>query len=82
MSKSSPKIQAIQVDQFMGLNTLDDPKNIDPSYSPYMVNMDITSTGKLQTRYGYETFCTIGAATGAQPKAPIRPFGQSRVLQC
>jgi len=65
MSKTGPKLQALQVDQFMGLNTLDDPKNIDPSYSPYMVNMDITSTGKLQTRYGYETFCTIGGATGA-----------------
>ncbi len=58
------KLQAIQVDQFMGINTLDDPKNIDPSYSPYMVNMDITSTGKLQTRYGYEPFCTIGSASG------------------
>lgn len=59
-----PKMQVVEIDTFLGLNTLDSPRSLNPSYSPYMVNMDITSTGKVQSRFGYEPFATIPAVTG------------------
>lgn len=58
------KKQSIEVDTFLGLNTLDSPRSLNPSYSPLMTNMDITSTGKVQSRFGYETFATVPAVTG------------------
>jgi len=64
MANPTPKTKAIQIDQFLGLNTLDDPKSLNPAYSPLMVNMDITSTGSVQSRFGYEEFATIPAVTG------------------
>lgn len=48
------KTYIIESKTFRGLNVLDDPVALDPSESPYMVNMDITKDAGVQTRYGYE----------------------------
>ena len=37
-----------------GLNTLDDPIDLDKGASPYILNMDIAKKGKLISRFGYE----------------------------
>ena len=56
------KIKYIETSDFTsGLNTLDDPIDIDKGASPYMLNMDITKKGKLMCRNGYELVCTIPA---------------------
>jgi hypothetical protein len=48
------KISIIEVKQFRGMNLVDDPIAIDPSESPYMMNMDITKNGAVTCRFGYE----------------------------
>ena len=53
--------QMIDVRQFKGLNTIDDPIALDPGESPYIVNMDITKTAAMQTRFGYELVSTMPA---------------------
>lgn len=53
MPKES-KVEIIEVNQFRGLNLVDDPIAIDPSESPYLANMDITKNGAVTCRYGYE----------------------------
>jgi hypothetical protein len=59
------KLQAIDVKQFKGVNTIDDPISLDPAESPYCLNMDITKTAAMQTRFGYELVSEIAGATGA-----------------
>ena len=44
-----------------GLNTLQDERAINENESPYMLNVDITKSGAVITRYGYEL---LGTATG------------------
>lgn len=46
--------QYVDITSFQGLNTQDDPRFIDPSESPYMVNMELTGNGAIMTRHGYE----------------------------
>jgi len=64
------KFEVIDVQQFDGLNTLDDPSVLSPSESPYMVNMDITSNGSVQTRYGYEKVLDITGTGGMKGALP------------
>ncbi len=64
------KLQAIDITQFHGLNTLDDPISLSPFESPYMLNMDITKTGALISRFGFEQVAEIsgtGGMSGALP---------------
>lgn len=64
------KIQYVVCSDFTpGLNTLDDPIDLDIGASPAILNMDITKKGKLLARYGYELVSTIGtgAIRGMQP---------------
>ncbi len=54
------KIQYVECTDFTpGLNTLDDPIDIDKGASPYILNMDIVRKGKLLSRFGYELVSTI-----------------------
>ncbi len=64
------KIQYITCSDFTsGLNTLDDPIDLDIGASPYILNMDVTKKGKLLSRYGYELVAEVGtgAVRGIQP---------------
>lgn len=64
MAENKPTV--IDVREFKGLNTLDDPIALDPSESPYIVNMDITKSAAMISRFGYELVGTIGGGvTGA-----------------
>jgi hypothetical protein len=56
--------QVIDVRQFKGVNTVDDPIALDPGESPAVLNMDITKTGAMQTRFGYEL---VSTAPGTSP---------------
>jgi len=60
--------QSLQEDKFKylectnftpGLNTLDDPIDLDPGESPNILNMDIAKKGKLISRFGYELITEI-----------------------
>lgn len=54
------KLQFVECTDFTpGLNTLDDPIDIDKGASPFVLNMDITKKGKLFSRFGYELASTI-----------------------
>src|SRR5690606_20861365 len=64
------QFEVIDVQQFDGLNTLDDPAVLPPSESPYMVNMDITSNGSVQTRFGYEKAAEIAGVGGMKGALP------------
>lgn len=64
------QFQVVDVQQFDGLNTLDDPTVLSPSESPYMVNMDITSNGSIQTRFGYEKVLDISGTGGMKGALP------------
>lgn len=55
-----PKTQYVECTDFTpGLNTLDDPIDIDKGASPYILNMDVVRKGKLLSRFGYELVSTI-----------------------
>lgn len=47
-----------------GLNTLDDPIDIDKGASPFILNMDVVRKGKLLARFGYEEVCEIPDVVG------------------
>jgi hypothetical protein len=70
MTKKAGDLQAVDIRQFKGLNSIDDPISIDPAESPYIVNMDITRTASMQTRFGYELVSTLpssGPTRGVLP---------------
>lgn len=61
---TEPEYQYVDCTDFTpGLNTLDDPIDIDKGASPYIVNMDIVKKGKLLCRYGYEEVATVSGAS-------------------
>ena len=43
-------VKKIEITEFWGLNTEDDPTAISEKESPYMLNMDIVKKGKLMTK--------------------------------
>lgn len=54
------KTQYLECSDFTpGLNSLDDPIDIDKGASPAILNMDITKRGKLFSRFGYELVATM-----------------------
>jgi len=59
------ELQFIDIQRFTGLNTVDEPYALDPSESPYCVNMSLTQNGSIMTRYGYEIATIIGFTSGA-----------------
>jgi hypothetical protein len=70
------KREIIQADMFMGVNTLDDPITLDPSESPYSVNMDITKSGQMISRFGYEKVCELPGTGGMVGLLPYyRTYG-------
>lgn len=76
MAKKVGELQAIDVRQFKGLNTIDDPISLDPAESPYIVNMDITRTAAMQTRFGFELVSTLPVAGATRGMLPYyRTYG-------
>lgn len=59
-----------------GLNTLDDPIDLDPGASPFILNMDITKKGKLLSRYGYEEVADIPDTIGRGIQAYYRTYNE------
>lgn len=65
-----PKYEYVECTDFTpGLNTLDDPIDIDKGATPFILNMDIVRKGKLLSRFGYEKVCEISDVVmrGIQP---------------
>lgn len=72
------KPEVIDVRQFTGLNTIDDPTVIDPGASPYMLNMNVTNSGGVQSRFGYEEVANISGAGGMSGAIPYyRTYGSN-----
>jgi hypothetical protein len=63
-------LQAVDVTQFKGINTIDDPISLDPGESPYIINMDITKTASMITRFGYELVSDLSVAGPARGVMP------------
>ncbi len=71
MSKDADNRRFIDITTFTGLNTLDEPQNIDISESPEMVNMNITKNGSIISRFGYEEVCTLPGSGGVHGIQPV-----------
>ncbi len=70
LAPKEPKIEYVECTDFTpGLNTLDDPIDIDKGATPYVLNMDIVRKGKLLARFGYEKTSEIADVVmrGIQP---------------
>jgi len=70
MASIEGQTQYIDIQRFTGMNTLDEPHIIDPSESPYMVNMNLTQNGAIITRYGYEQILVFAGTGGIQGLIP------------
>lgn len=64
MADRDEKRLIIEASRFTGVNVIDDPITLDPSESPYCINMDITRAGQMITRYGYEKVCELEGTGG------------------
>jgi len=71
MDIKNAKRQVVEVNTFMGTNVLDDPNTLDPSESPYIINMDITKSGQMISRYGYEKVCELEGTGGMNGLLPF-----------
>jgi len=47
-----------------GVNTRDEPIQLEPNESPYILNMDIDKRGRVITRFGFEEWASISGITG------------------
>lgn len=76
-----PKIEFVECTDFTpGLNTLDDPIDIDKGASPYILNMDIVRKGKLLARFGYEEVCEISNAVGRGIQVYYRTYDDNSAV--